>query len=419
MPLSGPIFDPQYWPFGLEYLPASAHLVGGSVRDALLGREADHLDLDFVLADGAVETAQAIAKHYHAGFVVLDEKRHIARVVFEGATADFAQQVGSSLEEDLCRRDFTVNAIAYNPRTRQLVDPLHGHADLKQRCLRMIEVANLKDDPLRLLRAYRQAAQLGFEIDTETQTQIRQLAPSLKRIASERVNAELSYLLACRRGHPLLKQAWADGLLREWLPDINFTGLEWAQGIDQAVSTLTGYCPAFKEVASGWVGEHHPSMGTGRSWIKVAKLACLVPSELEDAESQLWHLKCSRSEVQAVLTVLRWMNDGVLPTQSRAQFFFFRDVGVAFPAVALMAIALGHPLEAIAPLIDYSLERTNPIAHPQPILTGHDLTKTLQLKPGPIIGQLLEQLCIAHAEGQISNRDEALAYMQRLMESAE
>jgi tRNA nucleotidyltransferase (CCA-adding enzyme) len=109
------VLSAKNWPFSLDWLPPTAYLVGGIVRDALLGRSADHMDLDFVLPEKAVETARAIARHYSAGFVLLDAERHIARVVFDGATADFAQQVGNTLNEDLHRRDFTVNAMAYSP----------------------------------------------------------------------------------------------------------------------------------------------------------------------------------------------------------------------------------------------------------------------------------------------------------------
>ncbi|MEB3293001.1 MAG: CCA tRNA nucleotidyltransferase, partial [Synechococcales bacterium] len=125
------------------------------MRDALLERHSEYLDLDFVLPRAAVETARAIARHYQAGFVLLDAERQIARVVFAQGTADFALQVGDSLEEDLRRRDFTMNAIAYNPHTLELVDPLKGCKDLERKVLRMIAPENLAEDPLRLLRAYR------------------------------------------------------------------------------------------------------------------------------------------------------------------------------------------------------------------------------------------------------------------------
>ena len=419
LPRTGPIFDPQQWPFDVNLLPPATYLVGGSVRDGLLGRQADHLDLDFVMATHSVETARAIAAHYKAGFVLLDEERHIARVVFDNATADFAQQVGDSLEEDLWRRDFTVNAIAYEPHTGELFDPLKGYSDLKDQTLRMIAVANLKDDPLRLLRAYRQSAQLGFALDPETQRHIRRLAPLLKNIAPERVHAELAYLLSGKQGSSMLTQVWRDGLLQEWLPDATQTGLKRVHDIDHAISVLTSRCPEFIPIVSGWVNDQHQAAGAGRSWIKAAKLACLVSAHANVAEHQLWQLKCSRAEVQAVLTVLNWMaqvleSDRPLPTSQQEQFFFFRTVGPTFPALALAAVAVGQSVDTVVSLIQYFLDPVNPISHPNPILTGHDLTQILNLKPGPIIGQLLEKLCIAHAEGMISTPQEALEYVKTL-----
>ncbi|PLZ75724.1 [cytidine(C)-cytidine(C)-adenosine (A)]-adding enzyme, partial [Fischerella thermalis WC217] len=123
---------PENWPFSIESLPQPAYLVGGAVRDAILGRTREYLDLDFVLPANAVSVARQIAKQYKAGFVLLDSERQIARVVFADATADFAQQEGISLETDLHRRDFTINAIAYNPHTQEIIDPLQGCADIEK-----------------------------------------------------------------------------------------------------------------------------------------------------------------------------------------------------------------------------------------------------------------------------------------------
>ncbi|NJR67090.1 MAG: CCA tRNA nucleotidyltransferase, partial [Leptolyngbyaceae cyanobacterium CRU_2_3] len=77
--LDASVLSPQTWPFSLDWLPRAAYLVGGNVRDALLGRRADYLDLDFVLPEGAVAIAKAIASYHHAGFVLLDAERQIAR----------------------------------------------------------------------------------------------------------------------------------------------------------------------------------------------------------------------------------------------------------------------------------------------------------------------------------------------------
>ena len=201
-----------HFPCDLAKLPDDAYLVGGSVRDALLQRYKVPLDLDFILPAKAIATAKQFANLYRGGFVVLDEAREIARIVFDQGTLDLAKQEGSNLETDLNRRDFTVNAIAYNLQSQKLVDPLGGLQDLEQGILRMVSAKNLEDDPLRLLRAYRQAAQLGFKIETETKKAICDRTSLLKTIAAERVQAELNYILTAPQGNK-----WLVAAIRRWL----------------------------------------------------------------------------------------------------------------------------------------------------------------------------------------------------------
>jgi tRNA nucleotidyltransferase (CCA-adding enzyme) len=428
--------SPQTWPFSLEWLPASACLVGGSVRDALLERMSDYLDLDFVLPEGAVETARAIAKHYKAGFVLLDAERQIARVVFGQGTADFAQQVGPTLEADLWRRDFTVNAIAYNPHTRELVDPLRGCLDLQRGIIRMVGADNLAEDPLRLLRAYRQAAQLGFALDPQTQEVIQGLAPQLGDIAAERVQSELNYLLSNPKGTVWLRAAWRDGLLQRWLPSIAVQGLDRLQAVDQIAMGLKQTWRAlaqelFRNIRqSGKPGQsalEAPASGATRTWVTLTKLACLLPSDPGAAEAQLWSLKYSRAEIQAIGVLLRFLPQLLArPVSGWAlgeQYQFFQAVGPVFPALVLMAQAtdranglanvlpIGDPAEA-TPLVTMAhrfLDASDPVAHPQPLLTGQDLMVALKIPPSPQVGRLLAELQLARAEGRVADREEALA----------
>ncbi|NJO40932.1 MAG: CCA tRNA nucleotidyltransferase [Cyanobacteria bacterium CRU_2_1] len=413
------VLSPQTWPLSLEFLPRATYLVGGNVRDALLGRRAEYLDLDFVLPEGAVKTAKAIANYYRAGFVLLDAERQIARVVFEKATADFAQQVGDSLEEDLWRRDFTVNAIAYSPHTQALIDPLQGYLDLQQQLIRMIAPENLKEDPLRLLRAYRQAAQLGFTLEPNTRQMIQQLSGLLQFIAAERVQAELSYLLSTPKGTPFLQMAWHDGLLTSWLPHTTVEALTQVGQIDQAAIALAQTWSPFGLELSSWLRDQHKISGTGRSWLKIAKLTTLVSSDLNRAEQELWRLKYSRAEVQAVLSVIKFLphvQPSVLPTLSLGdQYTLFRGIGTAFPALAVLAVAQGISLETIAPFIQRFLTPDDPVAHPTPPLTGRDLMDAFQLSPSPRIGQLLEVLQLARAENKIHSREEALEFAKTLI----
>ncbi|BAS58703.1 tRNA nucleotidyltransferase/poly(A) polymerase family protein [Leptolyngbya boryana NIES-2135] len=414
--------SPETWPFSLKWLPDSACLVGGTVRDALLDRHSEYLDLDFVLPSGAVETAQAIARHYRAGFVVLDAERQIARVVFEQGTADFAQQVGATLEDDLRRRDFTVNAIAYNPHTKDLLDPLHGYEDLQRKRLRMVSIENLAEDPLRLLRAYRQAAQLGFSLEPETQQAIRHLAPNLSKIAAERVQSELNYLLGSARGTGWIKTACEDGLLQDWLPSATIEHLTQVGAIDDVtVHIQENWTEFWSELSRTVRGTPQASEAKGsvRTWVTIAKLASLLPEDPALAEAQLWRLKYSRAEIQAVSTVVKalpHLRSPEISNWSRAeQYQFFQSIGAVFPAIALLGLAMRIPVETVRRLVDRFLDPTDPVAHPHPILTGQDLMTGLRIPPSPQIGRLLAALQLARAEGKITNREEALAFAQTLL----
>jgi len=410
------VLSPQTWPFDLSLLPESAYLVGGSVRDALLGRKADYLDLDFVLAGTAVATARTIARHYQAGFVVLDPENQIARVVFPQATVDFAEQVGDSLESDLHRRDFTVNAIAYHPHTEQVFDPLGGCADLERRMLRMIAPDNLADDPLRLLRAYRQAAQLGFSLDEQTRATIHQLAPLLGKVAAERVRGELDCLLSKPEGTPLMKLAWEDEVLDTWLPTLTADQIQRLVAVDKAYARLQEYRPAFAKLLIGWIKEQTPP-GFHRSWFKAAKLSRILSPDPEEAEAELTHFKYSRAEQQAVLAVLRaWPYLAAIAqgeTSRRQQYHLFKTAGNSFIALALVGLAEGIDWSLLAGLCDRFLDPDDPIAHPRPLISGRDLIQHLNVRPGPHIGDLLAAVELAHAEGEVASPEAALDWVAR------
>jgi tRNA nucleotidyltransferase (CCA-adding enzyme) len=405
--------SPENWFFSVELLPQPAYLVGGAVRDAILGRTREYLDLDFVLPADAVKVARKIAKHYQAGFVLLDPQRQIARVVFPHATADFAQQEGETLETDLHRRDFTVNAIAYNPYTKEIIDPLNGYADLEKRLLRMISPANLEDDPLRLMRAYRQASQLGFTIEADTQATIRSLASHITRVASERVRVELGYMLANSEGTPWIVSAWKDGLLSPFFKSATEESVNLLTKVDTAAAKLAQTWQKFGTELFQYVRDTVKT-----TWSGIAKLACLVHQESETAEVELMQMTYSRAEAKAVTTTLRLLPRLQIPEMSlREQYFLFQEAGSAFPALANLALALGTTVEGIAPLIARYLNPDDLVAHPVSLVSGSDLMVALDIPASPLVGQLLTEIAVAQIEGKVCTRKEAIEFSHGLLHS--
>ncbi len=175
------------------------YIVGGGVRDALLGRELK--DLDFAMPDDPTALAKRVARCLEAGFFVLDDDRHTARVVYETPEGDpfpldFVQFTGESLNGDLLNRDFTINAMALPIRNRsKIIDPLQGRDDLEAKRLSVCQPNSLLNDPVRVLRGVRLGMQFGFSYADRLATRMREAALHLPGTSYERQRDELFKIL--------------------------------------------------------------------------------------------------------------------------------------------------------------------------------------------------------------------------------
>lgn len=208
-----------------------AYFVGGCVRDRLLGREVQDWDVATSAAAAKVRSMFARSEEVGAAFGVV-------LVHGEGATVEVATfrkdhdyhdgrrphavTFTTSMEEDVQRRDFTINGLLYDPVAGELLDLVNGQADVEAGLVRAIgdPLERFGEDHLRMLRAVRFAARLGFEIEAATMAAIQETAPAIRRIAAERVRGELTRILTeggARRGMELLDET---GLLQELLPEV-------------------------------------------------------------------------------------------------------------------------------------------------------------------------------------------------------
>jgi tRNA nucleotidyltransferase/poly(A) polymerase len=200
------------------------YLVGGAVRDLLLNRHSR--DLDFAAPSRGIALARRIANALQANFMILDEERDTGRVIYfdpEGARTylDFASYRGETLEDDLRDRDFTINAIAYDLRADALIDPLGGASDLRAGIIRACSKTSLTDDPVRILRAVRQAAAIDFKIDKETRRLLKEAASLLPRVSPERQRDELFKILDGPRSDASMRALEWLGVFPHMLPELS------------------------------------------------------------------------------------------------------------------------------------------------------------------------------------------------------
>jgi poly(A) polymerase len=207
----------------LDGLAQPVYLVGGAVRDAVLGRTSH--DLDFVTPEAAIRLAFKVADFLRQPAYALDQERDTGRVVLAEAetTLDFARFRGADLTADLQDRDFTINAMAV-PATAvsiaDLIDPCNGLADLSARKIRLTRPDSLERDPVRALRALRLALQLDFTLTDETTTAVIAAAPSLTQTSTERVRDELLKLFEGPAPDRALQGMLELSLLPSTLPEI-------------------------------------------------------------------------------------------------------------------------------------------------------------------------------------------------------
>ena len=195
------------------------YVVGGVIRDLYTGKA--NFDKDLIVCNlEAKNYAMNLAEKLNATFIPLDEENKIYRLVLKDKKTfiDITNPINNNLEEDLKRRDFTINSVAMNIETSEVLDLNKGIKDLKNKKIRMIEEKNFVEDPLRLLRAYRFQAVTGFELDSKTEHTIKKHIKLINNPAKERINYELMKLFDGAYTVKALVNMDKSGILYEILP---------------------------------------------------------------------------------------------------------------------------------------------------------------------------------------------------------
>ena len=482
----------------LDVIPADQeiYLVGGAVRDLLLSRTSP--DLDFAVPSNGISLARKVANALHANFQALDEERDTGRVIVtsEDGTRIFLDftvyraagsgaSTGLHLEDDLRARDFTINAIAYNLRDETIIDLLEGGNDLRAKIIRASSPASLSDDPVRILRAIRLAAALGFKIDKNTRELMKQAVGQLGTVSPERLRDEVFKILNGPKPDAAVRALEMLGVLPHLMPE-----LVALKGVQQSephmyevwthtLSVLNYLDQVISALRVGYDAEKTNDMFTGLLTLKLGRYREQIArhfAELLNVDrpmrsllffAALYHdvskpqtmtveesgrirffdhdikgaeiaaerahaFNLSNDEIDRLHTIIKHhmrihffaeRMEGEKQTPSRKAIYrFFRDAGEAGVDLVLLGLAdvramrvhalsmetWNAYLDVARVLLENYWEKPEEIIAPPRLLDGNDLMKELNLKPGAVVGQLLEFIRENQAAGKIENREQAL-----------
>lgn len=461
------------------------YLVGGAVRDLLLQKPSGK-DFDFVTAGKTRDLAKEVAVEAGGHVFPLDQSLGTWRVVIQKrkkkSELDFSTMLGRDIMDDLKQRDFTINSMAFalqnffQAEPPSLLDPMNGLADLRQKVLRANSEESLRQDPLRMLRAFRFASTLGLQLDPETLRLIQKNKDQILHSAGERIRSEFFAALAENQADRFLRDLYHSGLLEKIFPEVQ----AW-ENLDQGVyHDFPLLEHAFRTVkAAEWILAHlqdlYPAVAIslehyfsqmveeGITRKALFKFAAFIhdsgkPSTRSfDPDTQsirfLDHdqqgqkinaligrrMKLSKKSIR-ILSELTRQHMRLLSlartkeVTPRAQYRFFRDLGQEGIAASLLALAdklaakkfdlhwpLGEDLpddlarikEVAEKLLRYYYEDFA-LKTQKPLLNGREIMEAFGLPQGKGVGNFLAKLREAEIAGLVHTREEALEFLKNI-----
>jgi len=440
-------------------------LVGGVIRDMRLGRVPR--DADFILMGRGRRRVLRQLPALAGGRVVTFRKRGLIdhRVIAGGREHDLVEVTAGTLRRELGRRDFTINAIAWDIQRRRLVDPRGGLRDADRRRLRMTSPRVFEDDPLRMLRAVRLRCELPrFTIERDTRRRMRRDAPRLGRVSPERIREELDRILASPQPASGIREADRLGLLTIVIPEVELVrGLRqnryhhldaWRhtlaalQAASDLASLARGLSPALPSrrgpIPAGGAGRLLP---LPRERVLVLRWALLfhdlgkaaTRTIGEDREYHFFgHEKRSATLAAGIMKRLKFTNRRTrairrlvelhlriaIPAEGdlseKACRRLIRDAGDLTPLLVLHSLAdkaasqgsgwraaMARLRKTGRTLLRTWREYGEAILAPPRLLDGHDVMRLCGIGPGPRVGAIIEEIRMRQIAGEISTREQA------------
>lgn len=444
---------------------ANLYLVGGCMRDIYLNKES--FDMDFIVQNqNAIELAKNFAQKTNRYFILLDEEHEIARVVDQDKTHyfDFARCENDNIENDLARRDLTINAIAMQlyPQMK-LLDNYNGIKDLQNNTIKAISEKNLTDDPLRILRIFRFASTLNFQIEKETLAWAKKHFKLIKNVAPERILTELlklfegthsAYYINIMKEIGLLYELFDLLAKEEKIPPNTHHHLKLIDHSIETVNQVENLLPNMPQ----FVIERLDSFQVPNvKYISLMKLAALlhdvgkpntwtieengrhrfinhdsVGAEL--LKKDLKEMKFSKAQIKYITTLVKYH---IYPSQlarenetcaDKTILRMFRKLNEHTPDIILLAMA--DRLSAQGPAITKEITENNLTTLKQylskyeefaktatvlpKLLDGNEIAQILNIKKDKNLGEIIKKLSEAQSIGEVKTKQDAIEFIKLL-----
>ncbi len=393
-----------------------AVLVGGCVRDKIIGRTVKDYDIATSATPDKVESlfdnTLALGKSFG---VIVVHGHEVATFRSDGAGRKPEVSIGVSLEEDLARRDFTMNAIAFDPISGETFDPLLGEQDIEAGIIRAVgnPEDRFSEDPLRLIRTARFSSQLSFEVEFKTLNSL--FGASLEGVSSERIKEEMDKILLSDTPRLGLHILFNTGLMRQFLPEVARLILtqqrrDYHPEGDVLTHTFNTVVRAPSNLVLRWAALLH-DVGKATTTDEEGKAKGHERESVKMVQDIFKRLKFSNKEAKGV----EW----IISNHMRIKQFDRMRISkqrllMAHPLFLNLATFAGADRE-IGPdptpgLVEH-FDQSPPF--PSPLLNGDDLMEITD--PGPVFGRVLEHVFMQQLEGKLTDKTAALKRAEQLI----
>jgi len=362
----------------IGFLPKGSYLVGGYIRDIILGRATEKVDVDIVVPLNAIKIGKKIADNIGSKFIILDEKREVVRIILNDISIDIANQSSSTIEGDLSSRDFSINSIAFLFDKKCLIDPLNGMKDLELALLRTHSEINLLNDPLRILRCFRFVSELNFKVDLKLINFIKKNKRKLYFVAKERINYEIQKIVhgANALDAVLLIKKLNIFVSENLYKDSFFLDL--------------------KKINYAQLNQYE----------KEEFLPFFFITQILDVAS-LEELKFSKVEIARTNLLRKWhfflKNKNISKLNELDRFKLHQELEMFLPSFIFYL-----PQNLHFNWLNRWRDKEDKLFHPSNLLNGDVIKKYLKIEDGPILGELLQYLSKELAYKRLNNFDEAI-----------